>query len=91
LYQNQICTLYLPHLFQQMVILVYLYSGKWLACQSLDNKVAIYSVGDRIKVNRKKLFNGHLVAGYTCKPNFSTDGRFVMSGDSEGKMWFWVR
>ncbi|KAJ3329835.1 hypothetical protein HDU91_003746, partial [Kappamyces sp. JEL0680] len=62
---------------------------KWLACQSLDNKVVVYSVGDRIKLNKKKLFNGHLVAGFSCKPNFSPDGRFVMSGDSEGKMWFW--
>lgn len=62
---------------------------KWLACQSLDNKVVIYSVGDRIKLNRKKVFNGHLVAGFSCRPDFSTDGRFLMSGDSEGLMWFW--
>jgi pre-mRNA-processing factor 17 len=41
------------------------------------------------------MFTGHLVAGYICKPGFSPDNRFLMSGDSEGililigKMWFW--
>ncbi|KAJ3295640.1 pre-mRNA-processing factor 17 [Borealophlyctis nickersoniae] len=62
---------------------------KWLACQSLDNQIVIYSARDRFRVNRKKIFRGHLVAGYACQPNFSPDGRFVMSGDSEGKVWFW--
>jgi pre-mRNA-processing factor 17 len=61
-----------------------------MACQSLDNKIQVYSVGDRIKVNRRKIFSGHIVAGYSCKPSFSPDGRFIMSGDSEGKMWYWV-
>ncbi|KAJ6890368.1 pre-mRNA-processing factor 17 isoform X2 [Populus alba x Populus x berolinensis] len=31
----------------------------------------------------------HIVAGYACQVNFSPDGRFVMSGDGEGKCWFW--
>ncbi|KAJ3051449.1 pre-mRNA-processing factor 17 [Rhizophlyctis rosea] len=62
---------------------------KWLACQSLDNQIVIYSARDRFRLNRKKVFRGHLVAGYACQPNFSPDGRYVMSGDSEGRMWFW--
>ncbi|KAL2914748.1 hypothetical protein HK105_205679 [Polyrhizophydium stewartii] len=62
---------------------------KWLACQSLDNQIVIYSARDRFRINRKKVFRGHLVAGYACQPNFSPDSRFVMSGDSEGKVWFW--
>ncbi|CAI2183011.1 16840_t:CDS:10 [Funneliformis geosporum] len=28
-------------------------------------------------------------AGYACQVNFSPDGRFIMSGDSEGNIWFW--
>jgi pre-mRNA-processing factor 17 len=62
---------------------------KWLACQSLDNQIMIYSAQDRLRLNRKKLFRGHLVAGYACQPGFSPDGRYLFSGDSEGKLWFW--
>ncbi|CAK9187454.1 unnamed protein product, partial [Ilex paraguariensis] len=61
----------------------------WLAAQSLDNQVLIYSTRERFQLNKKKRFAGHIVAGYACQVNFSPDGRFVMSGDGEGKMWFW--
>nr|CAG8499763.1 5449_t:CDS:10 [Entrophospora candida]CAG8502024.1 15129_t:CDS:10 [Entrophospora candida] len=62
---------------------------KWLACQSLDNQIVVYGAKDRFRIHRKKRFTGHLVAGYACQVNFSPDGRFIMSGDSEGNMFFW--
>ncbi|CAO3679593.1 unnamed protein product [Rhizopus stolonifer] len=62
---------------------------KWLACQSLDNQILIYGARDRFRINRRKRFAGHLIAGYACKPGFSPDGRFVSSGDSNGNVWFW--
>jgi len=61
----------------------------WLAAQSLDNQILIYSTRERFQLNKKKRFAGHIVAGYACQVNFSPDGRFVMSGDGEGKCWFW--
>ncbi|ORX91457.1 WD40 repeat-like protein [Basidiobolus meristosporus CBS 931.73] len=62
---------------------------KWLACQSLDNQIVVYGAKDRFRLNGKKRFTGHVIAGYACQPNFSADGRFIMSGDAEGKLWFW--
>ncbi|KAA8532619.1 hypothetical protein F0562_032565 [Nyssa sinensis] len=44
---------------------------------------------ERFQLNKKKRFAGHIAAGYACQVNFSPDGRFVMSGDGEGKCWFW--
>jgi pre-mRNA-processing factor 17 len=55
----------------------------------MDNRILIFSVLDKFKLNRKKVFSGHLTAGTSCGPGFSTDGRFVMSGDADGKLWFW--
>ncbi|PKU84117.1 Protein Mut11 [Dendrobium catenatum] len=64
-------------------------NGNWLAAQSLDNQILIYSTKERFQLNKKKRFAGHIAAGYACQVNFSPDGRFVMSGDGEGKCWFW--
>ena len=50
--------------------------GKWLACQSMDNKVMIYGVHNNFRLNRKKSFRGHMVAGYACQVDFSPDGRY---------------
>ncbi|KAK8943537.1 hypothetical protein KSP40_PGU009053 [Platanthera guangdongensis] len=57
--------------------------------QSLDNQILIYSTKERFQLNKKKRFAGHIVVGYACQANVSPDGRFVMSGDGEGKCWFW--
>jgi pre-mRNA-processing factor 17 len=62
---------------------------KWIACQSLDNQILVYGARDRFRMNNKKRFTGHLVAGYACQPAFSADGRFIMSGDASGQLWIW--
>ncbi|KAJ0229131.1 WD_REPEATS_REGION domain-containing protein [Hirschfeldia incana] len=77
-----------PHMHSMPAISVHP-NGKWLAAQSLDNQILIYGTRERFQLNKKKRFAGHIVAGYACQVNFSPDGRFVMSGDGEGKCWFW--
>ncbi|KAK9108037.1 hypothetical protein Syun_024048 [Stephania yunnanensis] len=64
-------------------------NSNWLAAQSLDNQILIYSTRERFQLNKKKRFAGHVAAGYACQVNFSPDGQYVMSGDGEGKCWFW--
>eukprot|EP01132_Coremiostelium_polycephalum_P010667 gene10667-13065_t len=63
--------------------------GKWFATQSLDNQILIYSTRDKFRMNKKKRFIGHTVAGYACQLGFSPDGKYVISGDSTGKAYFW--
>lgn len=50
-------------------------NGKWLACQSMDNKIQAFACMNRFKLNSKKVFTGHMVAGYACSPDFSPDMR----------------
>lgn len=64
-------------------------SGKYLCGQSMNNKIITYEAGGRFKYQAQRVFRGHLSGGYAIQVNFSPDGRFVMSGDSEGKLWFW--
>ncbi|CAA7041650.1 unnamed protein product [Microthlaspi erraticum] len=77
-----------PHMHSMPAVSVHP-NGNWVAAQSLDNQILIYSARERFQLNKKKRFAGHVVAGYACQVNFSPDGRFVMSGDGEGKCWFW--
>jgi len=64
-------------------------SDRWLLCTNLDNQITCYSAQDRFKLNRKKCFKGHVVAGYACVPGISPDGNYIMSGDTDGRLWFW--
>eukprot|EP00471_Norrisiella_sphaerica_P011108 CAMPEP_0184500368 /NCGR_PEP_ID=MMETSP0113_2-20130426/44535_1 /TAXON_ID=91329 /ORGANISM="Norrisiella sphaerica, Strain BC52" /LENGTH=540 /DNA_ID=CAMNT_0026888705 /DNA_START=86 /DNA_END=1708 /DNA_ORIENTATION=- len=64
-------------------------NGKWWIGQSLDNTIRVYTCGTRFKENVRKIFKGHSNAGYACQLGFSTDGRFVISGDGRGRCFFW--
>lgn len=63
-------------------------SEKYLAMQSLDNQILIWSA-DTFKQHRNKRFAGHTTAGYACEVGFSPDGRFLSSGDSAGNLVVW--
>ena len=63
---------------------------RYVACQSLDNKIVVFDVaGGKFRPKRKKTFQGHLVAGYACVPTFSPDMSYICSGDGEGKVFIW--
>eukprot|EP01095_Lingulamoeba_sp_RSL-Kostka_P006259 TRINITY_DN1959_c0_g6_i1.p1 TRINITY_DN1959_c0_g6~~TRINITY_DN1959_c0_g6_i1.p1 ORF type:complete len:572 (+),score=217.27 TRINITY_DN1959_c0_g6_i1:192-1907(+) len=64
-------------------------NGKWFACQSLDNQIIIYSAGDRVRLDSKKCFKGHLVDSFACQISFSPDGQYIISGDAEGRLFIW--
>lgn len=62
---------------------------KWLACQTMNSTITVFSARDRFRLNSKKSFHGHSVSGYACGITFSPDGRFIASGDSKGRALFW--
>lgn len=64
-------------------------NGKWLACQMMDNKIQAFACMNRFKLNSKKVFTGHMVAGYACSPDFSPDMSYLTSGDADGKVYIW--
>ena len=64
-------------------------SQQFFVGQSLDNNLVCFQVGQKFKLSKKKKFSGHQVAGYACEPAFSPDGRFLMSGDGKGRIFFW--
>ncbi|CAK8672299.1 pre-mRNA-processing factor 17-like [Clavelina lepadiformis] len=64
-------------------------NGKWLGCQSLDNRIVIFDVQTRFRLKRKKIFKGHMVAGYACQLDFSPDMSYIASGDGDGKVFIW--
>jgi pre-mRNA-processing factor 17 len=60
-------------------------SGKYVAMQSSDNQITVYSTTDKFRQNRKKSY----VAGYAPDVAISPDGQFISSGDSGGYVCFW--
>ncbi|KAI9680386.1 MAG: hypothetical protein M1829_001272 [Trizodia sp. TS-e1964] len=77
-----------PHMFS-MVRSAPHPSGKYVAFQSLDNQIVVYSSNDRIRQNQRKVFKGHNNAGYAIDLAVSFDGKIMMSGDSGGYVCFW--
>lgn len=64
-------------------------NGKWILCQSMDNQIVCFGVLNNFRMNRKKNFKGHMVAGYACQIDVSPEGSYVISGDAEGKLNVW--
>ena len=61
-----------------------------IAYTSLDNKILIYDLtGGRIKLLRKRIFKGHVVAGYSCQTDWSPNQEYLCSGDGDGKIFIW--
>ena len=62
---------------------------KYFLGQSLDNVIVTYDIYNNFKLYRKKQFTGHVNAGNVCGLDCSPDGRYLCSGDADGKLWFW--
>jgi pre-mRNA-processing factor 17 len=61
----------------------------FIAFQSGDNQIVVYASSERFRQNRKKGFRGHNTTGYAIDVDISTDGEFIMSGDTGGYVCWW--
>lgn len=64
-------------------------SGDFWCGQSMNNQIVTYQARDKVKQLRKKSFRGHLCSGYAVGLTFSPDGKYLASGDAEGRVVFW--
>ncbi|CAM9762189.1 unnamed protein product [Ectocarpus fasciculatus] len=64
-------------------------TGGFFVGQSLDNKIVTWTARDKFRQMKKKEFKGHVNAGYACRMAFSPNGKFLASGDGQGKMYIW--
>ncbi|OAF69363.1 Pre-mRNA-processing factor 17 [Intoshia linei] len=62
---------------------------KYLITQSMDNTILTYNALQVCRKVRKKTFKGHMVSGYACTLDFSPSMSHVVSGDADGKVFFW--
>eukprot|EP00605_Chrysophyceae_sp_TOSAG23-4_P002198 GSChrysophyteH1.ASY1.ANO1.2428.1 assembled CDS len=65
-------------------------SANYLACQSMDNSIVVYScIGEKVKALKKKSFRGHNNSGYACQIGISSNGSYISSGDGFGAVHIW--
>ena len=64
-------------------------SSRYISFQSMNNTIYTYEAFGRFRFIPKRKFIGHLSSGFAVKPSFSPDGRYIISGDSTGRLFFW--
>jgi len=55
----------------------------------MDDSIVTYDCGKGLSKIKSKTFTGHSNQGFACGISLSPDGQYLVSGDAEGKMWFW--
>eukprot|EP00611_Tribonema_gayanum_P023120 TRINITY_DN4806_c0_g1_i1.p4 TRINITY_DN4806_c0_g1~~TRINITY_DN4806_c0_g1_i1.p4 ORF type:complete len:349 (-),score=118.10 TRINITY_DN4806_c0_g1_i1:76-1122(-) len=77
-----------PHMHSMPAVALHPSGNYWVG-QSLDNQILAWGARDKFRQNRKKIFKGHTNAGYACRMDFSPNGKYLASGDGEGRLFVW--
>ncbi|CAG9472269.1 pre-mRNA-processing factor 17, putative [Plasmodium vivax] len=64
-------------------------SNNFFLCQSMNNVITVYESTGKFRLFSKKTFKGHHNIGYAINVSCSNDGKYVISGDSNGGLFIW--
>lgn len=64
-------------------------NNNFFLCQSMDNRITVYEATGKFRLFSKKVFRGHQNVGYAINVSCSNDGKYVISGDSNGSLFIW--
>ncbi|KAI4834917.1 pre-mRNA-processing factor 17 [Plasmodium brasilianum] len=64
-------------------------SNNFFLCQSMNNIITVYEATGKFRLFSKKTFKGHQNIGYSINVSCSNDGKYVISGDSNGSLFIW--
>ena len=64
-------------------------SGKYWVGQSMDNAILVYEATGKFRQAGRKAFRRLSNTGYALGMSFSPDGRYLASGDGEGRLLFY--
>ncbi|CRG97765.1 pre-mRNA splicing factor, putative [Plasmodium gallinaceum] len=64
-------------------------SNNFFLCQSMNNVITVYEATGKFRLFSKKTFKGHKNIGYSINVSCSNDGKYVISGDSNGGLFIW--
>lgn len=64
-------------------------SNNFFLCQSMNNVITVYEATGKFRLFSKKTFKGHHNIGYSINVSCSNDGKYVISGDSNGGLFIW--
>lgn len=65
-------------------------SQDYFAAQTADNKIVVFDVkASSLRLVRGKKFMGHFSAGYAIGTTFSPNGKYLFSGDQDGRIFSW--
>ncbi|CRH02625.1 pre-mRNA splicing factor, putative [Plasmodium relictum] len=64
-------------------------SNNFFLCQSMNNTITVYEATGKFRLFSRKTFKGHHNIGYSINVSCSNDGKYVISGDSNGSLFIW--